>query len=114
MTDQFQERRRTPRISIDRPHELRLGRRVRVKVVDISAGGALLWTDEQLSVGTQGRLNVVLEGTPVDAQVQIRREGPAADGSGRLIGAALGKLQPGQQRALEQFLRRAGTDPTMD
>ena len=114
MAEQFQERRRTPRVAVSRGKEMQIGRRVRVKVVDISANGALLWTDEQLSVGREGRLNVRVDGNPVEAQVQIRREGSSGTGPGSLVGAALTSVQPGHQRVLDEFLRRAGADPTMD
>jgi hypothetical protein len=88
--------------------ELRLGRRVRVRVVDISASGVLLASDERLSVGTQGRLQLSLGGNQFEGQVEIRREQPGSGGEGYLLGAVVKPTQARYQEVLDQFLRRAG------
>jgi hypothetical protein len=105
---EFQERRRTPRVAVDGRHEFRLGRRIRVRVMDISASGVLLAADERLPVGTTGRLQISLGGSQFEGQVQVRREQPAPGGKGQLLGAAVTASQPRHQEALEHFLRRAG------
>ena len=109
MAEPFQERRRTPRVPVATPQELRLGRRVRVRLVDISASGVLLWSDDPLPVGSEGRLNVLLGGMPFEAQAQVKRQAPAADSTGCLLGTALTTAPP-QQRTLQGFLQRAGEE----
>ena len=109
MAHSFLERRRTPRVPVANPQDLRLGRRVRMRVVDISAGGVLLWTDDPVPVGTTGRLNMLLDGVPFEAQAAIMRECQTPAGPGRLLGAALDATPP-HQRTLEGFLKRAGEE----
>lgn len=105
---EYQERRRTPRVALDGKHEFRLARRVRVRIVDISASGALLAADERVPVGSVGRLQVSLGGNQFEAQVRIEREQPALPGQGHLVGGVVTPSQPRHQEALDQFLRRAG------
>jgi hypothetical protein len=107
MAAEFQERRRTPRVALEGRQELRLGRRIRARVVDISGSGALLSVDEGVPVGARGRLQISLGGAQFEAQVLIRRE-QAGVGSGQLLGAVLTPTHARHQEALEQFLRRAG------
>jgi hypothetical protein len=105
---QYQERRRTPRVALEGIHEFRLARRVRVRIVDISAGGVLLAADERVPVGSVGRLQVSLGGNQFEGQVQIKREQPVLSGQGHLLGGVVTPSQPRHQEALDQFLRRAG------
>lgn len=104
----YQERRRTPRVALDGKDEFRLARRVRVRVVDISAGGALLAADERVPVGSVGRLQVSLGGHQFEGQLQVKREQPALSGHGHLLGGVVTPSQARHQEALAQFLRRAG------
>lgn len=108
MAAEFRERRRFPRTLIHGRQEFRLGRRFRVRVVDISASGALLASDDALPVGGKGRLQILLGGSPFEAQIEVRREQPDAEGRGRLIGATVAPSQPRHRDALDQFLKRAG------
>ena len=106
MAGEFQERRRTPRVETHGRYEFRLGRRIRIRVVDISGTGALLAADERLPVGTRGRIQVPLAGSQFEGQVEVRREQPT--GQTHLVGLTLTPSQARHQEALEQFLRRAG------
>jgi hypothetical protein len=106
--DAFQERRRTPRVATHGRYEFRLGRRIRIRVVDISGRGALLAADERLPIGTRGRIQVSLGGHQFDGTVEVRREHTAAAGPTHLVGSTLTPSQSRHQDALEQFLRRAG------
>jgi hypothetical protein len=108
MAIEFQERRRSPRIAPDDGFELRVVERIRVRLVDISASGALLATDERLPVGSSGRLHLLLGGSAFEMQVDVTREEPAGDGRGRLAGVAMAGAHPGHQDILDEFLRRAG------
>ena len=109
MASEFQERRRTPRVAIDGRHELRLGRRLRVRIVDISGTGMLLATEDRLPVGSTARRQIALGGAQFEGQLVVKREHPAQDGSkSQLCGAVVTPAQPRHQDALDQFLRRAG------
>ena len=108
MTGEFQERRRTPRVATKGRYEFRLGRRIRIRVVDISGTGALLAADERLPVGTRGRIQVSLAGNQFEGQVEVRREQLASAGQSHLVGLTLSPSQSRHQEALEHFLRRAG------
>ena len=63
----FEERRRGPRVQTLAGPELRLDKRVRVRLVDISAEGALLACDERVPPATVGRLRVALGNEPFEA-----------------------------------------------
>ena len=108
MAGEFQERRRTPRVATHGRYEFRLGRRIRIRVLDISGTGALLAADERLPVGTHGRIQVSLGGNQFDGQVEVRREQTAPAGQSHVVGLTLTPSQSRHQDALEQFLRRAG------
>ena len=108
MAGEFQERRRTPRVAMDGRHEFRLGRRLRVRVVDISGSGVLLAAEDRLPVGSTARLQISLGGAQFEGQLVVKRE-QAHDGSQtHFCGAVVTPAQPRHQDALEQFLRRAG------
>ena len=108
MAGEFQERRRTPRVAMDGRHEFRLGRRLRVRVVDISGSGVLLAAEDRLPVGSTARLQISLGGAQFEGQLVVKRE-QAHDGSKtHFCGAVVTPAQPRHQDALEQFLRRAG------
>jgi hypothetical protein len=108
MAPGFEERRKSPRVTVGGRHEFRLGRRIRVRVVDISGSGALLAADERLPVGTRGRLQILLAGGQFEGQLLVKREQPSPAEKTQLIGAAVTPSQPRHLDALEQFLRRAG------
>ena len=109
MTIEFRERRKSPRVTVGEHYEFRAGRRIRVRLLDISAGGALLATDERLPVGGQGRLRLLLGGTPFETTVEVKREEAASAGRGRIAGVSIVAMRPAEQEALEEFLRRAGS-----
>jgi hypothetical protein len=106
---EFQERRRTPRVSMEGRQEFRLGRRIRVRIVDISASGVLLAVDERLPVGSRGRLQISLGGSQFEGQIQVNREHPLQVGGTYLVGTAVTPSQVRHQDTLEQFLRRGGS-----
>jgi hypothetical protein len=102
----FEERRRGPRANIAPGPELRLNRRLRVRLLDVSSGGALVACDERVAPGTVGRLRVALGSEPFEASVEIRREEPRSGGP-VLLGAVIVSASRGSEEALEQFLRRS-------
>ena len=108
MAGEFQERRRTPRVAMDGRHEFRLGRRLRVRVVDISGSGVLLAAEDRLPVGSTARLQISLGGAQFEGQLIVKREQAHESSTTHFCGAVLTPAQPRHQDALEQFLRRAG------
>jgi hypothetical protein len=92
-------------------HGFRSVLRVRVvaQVLDLSAGGALLKSDQRLAVGSTGRLQVQLGGETFEATVEVSREQPAGNGRAHLVGVALKQVALAQQDVLDEFLRRAGS-----
>ena len=102
------ERRRFPRVPIDGRQELVTGHRVRVRLMDISATGALIACDERLPVGSRGRLHLVLGAAPFDAVVEVKREARGAAGKGWTAGVSMVSPERPQQVTLEDFLLRAG------
>jgi hypothetical protein len=103
-----QERRRSPRVRAASRCEVRVQTHVRVRLVDISASGALLAPEEPLPVGTTGKLRLALGGVPFETPVEVRRVEPAAGGRGSVAGVVLEMMPADQQDTLEEFLRRAG------
>ena len=102
----FEERRRGPRVETAAGPELRLDKRLRVRLVDISADGALLACDERVPPGTVGRLRVALGSEPFEASVEIRREETQSEPP-VLLGTVIVSVSRGSQDALDQFLRRS-------
>jgi len=106
--ERFEERRRFPRLSVDANHEMRTSRHVRVRLLDVSASGALLETGDRLAVGTKGRLRLVLGGATFESAVEVTRQGPSADGRARVAAVAMVAAPSIQQGVLDDFLKRAG------
>jgi PilZ domain len=73
------ERRRSPRVTVE-DAELTMGPFVTgVKVLDIGAGGVLLESGRRPQVGERGRLSLTLAGAAVAAQVEVQRVSPGND-----------------------------------
>ena len=99
------ERRRGPRVPVEGGPTLRVSRAIRVRMLDISAEGALLSAAEALPVKTTGRLRVTLGAEVFEADVVVRRVAMAAE---VLHGVTLVPVAHRDREALDQFLRRAG------
>ena len=82
-------------------------RTLRVKVMEISADGALLGTDEELPVGATGRLFTTLGGQRFEAQVSVRRVN-ADDRLPVLHGVVVVPADPRDREALDEFLGKSG------
>jgi hypothetical protein len=105
---EFQERRRFKRVAVASGCELRASRRVRVRLLDVSVGGALVASAEPLPVGIAGQLRLSLGGAPFEAPVTVGRDEPAPYG-GRRAGIVIMSMPASQQDTLEEFLGRAGS-----
>ena len=104
-----EDRRKSPRVSVPGRCVVRTEQRIPVRLLDISAAGALLQTDERLPLGGVGRLRLSLGGAPFEATVEVKREEPAPDLRGRVAGTFIVAVPPREQDVLEEFLRRAGS-----
>ena len=89
--------------------ELRAGRRIRVRLIDISANGALLATDERVPIGATGRMHLLLGTGAFETSIEVRREEPAASGRGRIVGVSMVAARAVHQEMLNEFLRRASS-----
>jgi hypothetical protein len=103
----FAERRLGRRVEILPHPEFRLTRRVRVCVVDVSVGGALLGADECVGSGTVGHLRVPLSQGHFEAEVVVKREEVRAGSPPVLLGASIVSATPASRELLEQFLGRS-------
>jgi c-di-GMP-binding flagellar brake protein YcgR len=106
--EQHQERRRSPRVRVASRCEVHVQTHVRVRLLDISASGALLAPEEPLPVGATGRLRLPLAGVPFETQVEVRRADPGGGGRETIAGVVLKAMPPDQRDTLDEFLRRAG------
>lgn len=101
------ERRRGPRVSLASGPGLTLTRRIRVRLVDISADGALLAADERVPIGAKGRLRLALGAEPFETEVEVVRA-DASPNWPHLLGVAMITSERRHRESLEHFLRRAG------
>jgi PilZ domain len=108
MSGGFTERRQSPRVPIGSGVECRLDLRTRVRMLDISLGGALLAAELALPVGASAELRTGLGATAFRSDVQVRRTvglpaGVALNG----LGAMFTTMDERSRRTLEDFLRKA-------
>jgi hypothetical protein len=83
-----------------------LARAVRVKVVDISADGALLAVDGQLPVSASGRLFTTFAGQRFEGEINVRRVDAVRVPV--LHGVVIAPADAADRAALDEFLRKAG------
>jgi c-di-GMP-binding flagellar brake protein YcgR len=101
-----QDRRRSPRVTLPQDEECDLELRTRVRLLDISATGALVESDLPLPVGARGQLRFALAGAAFAPSVQIRRRvGSAARDLN--LGTVFTSMDDTSRRRLEEFLRKA-------
>jgi c-di-GMP-binding flagellar brake protein YcgR len=100
------ERRRAPRCAVRTGVHCRVDVRVRVRVVDISATGALLATDTPPPVGSPALLKSGMGAATFSSEVQIRRTAKAAGSPA--VGVSFTSVDERNRRNLEQFLKKAG------
>jgi len=100
------ERRRGPRVSVEKGLNVSVGRTLRVKVMEISGDGALLGADEAIPMHTSGRLFTTMSGQRFEAEVNVRRVD--ANRTPVLHGVAVVPAERHDRDALDEFLRKAG------
>jgi len=104
------DRRRYPRWRARDGVECQLQTRTRVRLIDISADGALLGSELPLPAGTQARLRSAIGTAPFSPAVEIRRVAPrGADPTPIALGAIFLSMDDRSRRSLELFLKMAGS-----
>ena len=105
--DGVHERRRTPRAAVEGRTEVGLELRARVRLVDISASGALLASDTALPIASTGQLKVALDATHFSPTVKVRRTALAFGGDVAQLGTVFHDMDDASRRSLEAFLKKA-------
>jgi PilZ domain-containing protein len=102
------DRRQSPRVALHGGVECRLDLRTRVRMVDISLGGALLAAELGLPVGASAELRTGLGSTSFRTGVQVRRNVALSSGvPSNGLGAMFTTMDERSRRSLEDFLRKA-------
>lgn len=101
------ERRRHPRLALRDGVESRLEVRSRVRMVDISATGALLATDLALPIGTHASFHTRIADGPLSCAIEVRRHARGQSPRQSALGVVFTKMDEQSRRSLEQFLKRA-------
>jgi hypothetical protein len=99
------ERRRTPRRPARADVRCRIEVRARVRVVDISASGALLATDTVPPVGSPAQVKTGLGTDTFASDIEIRRRAKASDWG--VVGVAFTSMDERNRRSLDHFLKKA-------
>ena len=107
--DGVHERRRTPRVDVDAHFDCRFEMRARVRLVDISASGALLVSETVLPVETAGNLKAVLAASRFAPSLQVRRTSILPRHEGTQLGTVFVGMDDESRKSLEAFLRKATT-----
>ena len=108
MSAGFTERRQWPRTHVEGGVECRLDLRTRVRMLDISLGGALLAAELALPVGASAELRSGLGASAFRSEVQVRRSvGLPAGVTLNGLGTMFTTMDERSRRSLEDFLRKA-------
>jgi hypothetical protein len=107
--DGVEERRRGPRVNLGEQFDCRFEMRARVRLVDISASGALLMSEIVLPVETAGRLKAVLAAARFSPALQIRRAATLPRNEGTQLGTVFMAMDEESRKSLEAFLQKATT-----
>jgi c-di-GMP-binding flagellar brake protein YcgR len=100
------DRRRSPRVTLPQDEECDLQLHTRVRLLDISATGALVESELPLPVGVRGHLRFALAGASFSPTVQVRRRAGSAARDLNL-GTVFTSMDDTSRRRLEEFLRKA-------
>ena len=103
------ERRRGPRVNVEAQVDCRFEMRAKVKLVDISATGALLSTDATLPVESAGQLKAVLATTRFSPTLKVQRTVPLPRNEGAQLGTVFLGMDDESRKSLEAFLKKATT-----
>ena len=104
----FTERRKSPRSVPRGEHSWKLTVRAPIRLLDISAGGALFASDFPVPLSEDGRLRVRFAGRPFEADVTVVRQsaGSGHQGHGRHeLATVFNAMDQRSRTAMEDFLR---------
>ena len=107
----IEERRRDPR------HEIVGGEMAivpfpsSVRLLEISAGGVRLQSNQIAKVGSRGRLTLTLEGQPFSAEVEVRRVSVGVDNTGTRIGVMFVNTSAEHQQMIERLVQPSAQRP---
>ena len=107
--DGVQERRRGPRVALGEPFDCRFEMRARVRLLDISASGALLGTEQLLPTETTGRLKAVLAAGRFSPSLEVRRTATAQRDGAAQLGTLFLEMDDESRKSLNEFLKKATT-----
>ena len=105
--DGVEERRRGPRVDVQKTGDCRFDMRVRVKLLDISGSGALLGSDTVLPVEAIGQLKTILATGNFSPSLQIRRTAESSRDESTLLGTVFQGMDDESRKSLEAFLGKA-------
>ena len=103
------ERRRGPRIDVAEEFDCGFEMRARVRLVDISASGALLSSETVLPVEANGHLKAVLAASRFSPSLQVKRTTALPRNEGVQLGTVFLGMDDESRRTLEDFLKKATT-----
>jgi hypothetical protein len=101
-----EERRKGPRVGVADRVDCRFEMRLRVRLVDISASGALLTSETLLPLEASGQLKAMLASGRFSPRLEIRRTA-LAPVQGAQLGAVFLGMDDESRNSLEAFLRKA-------
>ena len=107
--DGIHERRRGPRVNVEQHVDCRFEMRARVRLLDISATGALLSTDTTLPVESAGQLKAVLASTRFSPTLKVQRAVVLPRNEGAQLGTVFEGMDDESRKSLEAFLKKATT-----
>jgi c-di-GMP-binding flagellar brake protein YcgR len=101
----MEERRRSPRRTAHGKVAI-VSPTLSVQLLDISAAGVLLRSNQQVERGSEGRLNLNLEGLPLRAGVRIARVESGEGPTGYRLGARFVGLTPDHRQLIKRFIAK--------
>jgi c-di-GMP-binding flagellar brake protein YcgR len=104
-----EERRRHPRHEIVGGEMAIVPLAISVRLLEISAGGVLLQSNQVAKVGSRGRLTLTLEGQPFSTEVEVRRVSTGVDNIGLRIGVMFVNPSAEHQQMIERLVQPSST-----
>jgi hypothetical protein len=96
-------------VDVEAPVDCRFEMRAKVRLLDISASGALLSTDTTLPVEAAGQLNAILASARFSPTLKVQRMTPLPRNEGAELGAVFLDMDEESRRSLEAFPKKATT-----
>ena len=99
MSDAFLERRREMRVPMKDDERIGVPTGLTVRLVDISAGGVLLFSPQELRLGQKARLRTTLGADPFNVDIEVRRVADAGAAGAARGGYRVGAVFTGVDEA---------------